>query len=74
MGIADTCDSEFHNLLNVYKDTENIPNYQTKDFRSYVRISFSYNHNTSLAYFHYKESKQCKYQTIFLISVTYYII
>jgi len=38
VGIADTCNSEFHNLLNVYKDTENIPNYQTKDFSSYMRI------------------------------------
>jgi hypothetical protein len=74
VGIADTCDSEFHNLLNVCKDTENISNYQTKDFRSSVRISFSYNHNTFLAYCHCKESKQYRYQTIFLIFVTYYII
>jgi len=31
VGIADTCDSKFHNLLNVYKDTENIPNHQIKN-------------------------------------------
>jgi len=31
VGIADTCDSEFHNLLSIFKDTENNWNYQIKN-------------------------------------------